>query len=95
MNAGPNPMPSRQQLLARINEVSFAVNDLSLYLNTHPEDAEALARFREYARARQEALAEYAKHYGPLTIDTADDASCRSWQWIEQPFPWEEKGGCQ
>ena len=95
MNTDRSSMPSRKQLLAHINEVSFAVNDISLYLNTHPEDAEALAFFRKYAAARQEALEEYERYFGPLTIDTADDSCSRSWQWIEQPFPWEEKGGCQ
>ena len=40
-------MPSRKQLLAHINEVSFAVNDISLYLNTHPEEA---ARYSDLKR---------------------------------------------
>lgn len=33
---------SRCQLLGEINEVSFAVNDLHLYLDTHPCDEKAL-----------------------------------------------------
>ena len=34
---------NRNQLLQWINEVSFAVTDISLYLDTHPDDKEALA----------------------------------------------------
>ena len=33
---------SRQELLQWINAVSFAVNDVTLFLDTHPDDAEAL-----------------------------------------------------
>ena len=35
-------MPDRCQLLQQINEISFVVNDLNLYLDTHPTDDQAL-----------------------------------------------------
>ena len=35
-------MPDRCQLLQQINEISFVVNDLNLYLDTHPTDDKAL-----------------------------------------------------
>ena len=38
------------------------------------------------------ALKEYARLYGPLTIDTANDTCSRRWEWVMQPWPWE--GGC-
>ena len=87
---------SKEQLLNRINELSFAVQEMILYLDTHPKDQDALAYFREKERARKEALTLYARMYGPLTIDTADDRSSCSWDWVMQPWPWEpkQKGGC-
>ena len=32
-----------------------------------------------------------------LTIDTANDNMSRSFQWVQQPWPWEpqRKGGCR
>ena len=84
---------NRQELLNLINHVSFAVDDVKLYLDTHPCDTDALSFFREYSRQRNELLKEYAKVYGPLTIDTAD-ISCRDrWDWVNEPWPWQE-GGC-
>lgn len=80
---------NRAQLLNYINEVSFAVVDSSLYLDTHPGDQNALEYFNEYSEKRKAALREYAKHYGPLTIDTANDTESDSWEWVEQPWPWE------
>ena len=80
---------SREQLLNMVNEVSFAVDDIKLYLDTHPEDEEALAFFKENVRIRNEALKKYADQYGPLTIDTGDDTCSRQWDWVMQPWPWE------
>ena len=37
-----NQQMSQKQLLQWINMVSFAVNDITLYLDTHPDEEEAL-----------------------------------------------------
>ena len=42
----PNQCTPKEKLLQRINEVSFAVNDILLYLDTHPCCQEALAFIR-------------------------------------------------
>lgn len=86
---------SRCQMLNEINEISFAVNDLHLYLDTHPCDEEALARCREMLQKRIRLLKEYAQNYGPLTVDSADLPDCDRWKWMEQPFPWEKEGACR
>lgn len=89
--------PNRENLLAWINQVSFAVNEMTLYLDTHPDDEDALAFFREKLKMRQEALETYSRNFGPLTIDTANDNMSRSFEWVQQPWPWElsRKGGCR
>ena len=79
---------SREQLMDTINEVSFAVDDIKLYLDTHPDDKKALEFFKEKVMIRNEALKEYAAQYGPLTIDTAEDTCSRQWDWVMQPWPW-------
>lgn len=86
---------SQSQLLQKINEVSFAVDDILLYLDTHPCDEKALAFYQENAEARRRLMSEYAKSYGPLTIDDAAESCGDTWKWMEQPFPWETKGGCR
>lgn len=87
------PTGSRKELLCFINEISFTVYDMLLYLDTHPCEQEALQYFREKNRLREKALKIYGEAYGPLTIATADDNCSRSWQWMEQPWPWEAEGG--
>lgn len=85
--------PCRKDLLQWINVVSFAVDDAKLFLDTHPCDENALEYFRKYSMMRNEALKEYAKYYGPLTIDTTVDSCSDRWNWINEPWPWQE-GGC-
>ena len=89
--------PNKENLLAWIDQVSFAVNEMNLYLDTHPEDEEAMALFREKLKMRRKALETYARYFGPLTIDTANDNMSRSFEWVQQPWPWEpsKRGGCR
>ncbi len=44
---------SQKQLLNRIDQVSFAVNDMILYLDTHPCDEKALTYCRELVQERK------------------------------------------
>lgn len=80
----------QKNLLFYIDAVSFAALDASLYLDTHPNDAEALEYFHHFNKARQQALHEYAVRFGPLTLNgtQTDD----TWKWATQPWPWE--GDC-
>lgn len=52
--------PCRTELLNHINAVSFAVDEVKLYLDTHPQDPDALAYFEKYSRMRNQAMKEYA-----------------------------------
>lgn len=87
------PTGNQKKLLCYIDEVSFAVYDALLYLDTHPNDDAALHYFNRHNMKRNFALEEYAKAYGPLNIGTMDDDAGRSWEWACQPWPW-EGGNC-
>ena len=83
---------NRRELFEYINQVSFAVDDVKLFLDTHPENQKALEYFQKYKEKRIEALKEYAEVYCPLTVDTvSENSDC--WKWINEPWPWQE-GGC-
>lgn len=83
---------NRRELFEYINQISFAVDDVKLFLDTHHENQKALDYFQKYKEKRIEALKEYAEVYGPLTVDTvSENSDC--WSWINEPWPWQE-GGC-
>ena len=88
-----NPMNSmnQNQLLQWINEASFAVTDIVLYLDTHPDDIDAMAYFNYYNEERKKALALYSAEYTPLTLDNTQDST--HWYWVTDPWPW-EGGDC-
>lgn len=86
--------PTREGLLHHIDMVSFAVDDILLYLDTHPCDQDALAYFEKYDRERREALEEYARLYGPLLVDFAGCGCDGNWNWTQKPWPWQEGGNC-
>ena len=83
---------NRRELFEYINQISFAVDDVKLFLDTHPGNQKALEYFQKYKEKRIEALKEYAEVYGPLTVDAvSENSDC--WSWINEPWPWQE-GGC-
>ena len=79
----------KESLLQFISEVSFAVLDVGLYLDTHPCDREALLYYKKYRDLREQALDEYSKKFGPLLVTDVDN-DCY-WTWTDEPWPW--KGG--
>lgn len=90
-----NNMNSRCRMMRDITEVSFAVEDILLYLDTHPCDGQALSYYKEMSEKRRNLMKEYAKAYGPLTVDDALETCGDTWKWMEQPFPWEKEGACR
>lgn len=82
------PKPSRKELMDKINQYSFAMNEANLFLDTHPFDTEALNFFQKYRELRVEAVKEYAKYYAPLAIDYAV-CDKTPWSWVNEPWPWE------
>ena len=54
-------MRERSQCLLEIDEISFTLNDLNLYLDTHPEDKEALTAFNQASTKRKQLMEAFAK----------------------------------
>ncbi len=76
---------TRADMLKRIKCLNFAIIELGLYLDTHPDDEKALCLHRKYCKEYRELTDKYQKVYGPLTIQFP----CNKWRWLEEPWPWE------
>lgn len=79
------------ELLQKITEYGFALNDLNLYLNTHPEDSESLTTYNTLRDNYHSLCIEYARRYGPLNSNQV--TSDNYWTWVSTPWPWE--GACK
>lgn len=78
---------SKMELLKQITAVSFMTEDLGLYLNTHPMDREAIAKYNTYLMQSRNLKQNYERQFGMLSEH--DSLSPYPWQWINEPWPWE------
>ena len=74
---------SRKEIADKIKAYKFAITDISLFLDTHPEDEKALCLHRNYCKKLKDLMDDYQKMYGPLTIEYP----CKKWRWLEEPWP--------
>ena len=72
--------------LAEVMALCFVSHELQLYLDTHPEDAEAFDTLRRMLKLTAEAKRRYTARYGPLC--PADLAESERFDWLENPWPW-------
>jgi spore coat protein JB len=53
-------------LLEKLQAVDFVLVELNLYLNTHPDDLQAIEQFNKLTQERTAIANEYQMLYGPL-----------------------------
>ena len=84
-------MGRKEQLLKDIGIVSFVVVELTLYLDTHPADRNAMEYFNHYNNIRKQMTKEFSTKYYPLTLDMTECS--KDLRWGADPLPWEGECG--
>ena len=77
------PVTAKTELQA----MGFAVQELALYLDTHPDDKEALELYRAYQDMLHRGMMAYSEKCGPLTH--ACPVKDEGYSWMNDPWPWE------
>lgn len=77
----------KDELFRTIQMYGFAIDEIVLYLDTHPSCQNALNYYHKYNELRREAVEEYNRLYGPLTAKQV--RSREKWTWTNEPWPWE------
>ena len=80
-------MSHKEQLLKDIGIVDFVLVELTLYLDTHTCDRNAMEYFNHYSKIKHQMEKEFSQKYFPLKKDLAD--SNKEWRWGAAPLPWE------
>ena len=83
-----NPNNEREALLYQLLQYKFALTDLNLYLDTHPNDREMLQLYQKYLSMEKQICDKYESMYGPLTLDS-NKIESNTWVWKNSPWPWE------
>lgn len=72
------------KILLAIYELDFAMNDLSLYLDLHPEDMSAYKVFKKYTNNLNALVKEYEMKYGPMELCHSD---YEKYEWVNSQLP--------
>lgn len=69
-----------------LQTLRFVIQELALYLDTHPTDTEALELYQNYQKILHKGVMEY-NETSPLNhgIPTQGDR----YRWLDDPWPWE------
>ncbi|WP_230986524.1 spore coat protein CotJB [Cohnella fermenti] len=74
--------------MEQLQIVDFALVELTLYLDTHPADMQAIQQFNQLAQRRGQLAHAFEMQYGPL-LQYGHSFTKYPWQWIETPWPWQ------
>lgn len=85
MNAG--------QLSDWIGMLNFCAYDMLLYLDTHPDDAEAIAYFNQCVAQKKQADRKWKQLCGSTTAYCGVPYG-EEFSWSERPLPWEGGSLC-
>ena len=83
------PKTEKEAALLNVIQYSFAINDLSLYLDLHPDDTEMFKVFKEFVESEKKARDEYTRIYGSLELENIRE---ERYDWLDN-WPWENTGG--
>lgn len=80
-------MSGKCEAMKKLQAISFVLDDLRLFLDTHPFDTQVMNKYEEVKLQREQALNAYESNYGP--IETYKVKSDNHWTWVDSPWPWE------
>lgn len=79
-------MTDRDTLLQKLSALQFAAWELHLYLDTHPDDCDALELNEKYGAKSKELTEVFESKYGPLKAMSGSGE-----MWLKNPWPWDLK----
>lgn len=71
-----------------LSRVAFAMHEVNLYLDTHPDDRMMINLFNDYRKMYVDMEEKYESAYGPLNT-SSDAMEGIPFTWVEKAFPWE------
>ncbi|MCS7463639.1 spore coat protein CotJB [Paenibacillus doosanensis] len=75
-------------LLQELQAIDFVLVELTLYLDTHPLDGNALNQYNHCASERMRLAQQFEMEFGPLQ-SFGRSYSRYPWQWNDTPWPWQ------
>ncbi|RPK09584.1 spore coat protein CotJB [Priestia endophytica] len=80
--------PEYYQELKEIQAIDFVLVELTLYLDTHPSDQQALLQFNECAKYAKKLKRSFETKFGPIQ-QYGNSYTDAKWSWGTMPWPWQ------
>ena len=77
----------RDELLKKLTMLDFMATDLALYLNTHPNELDALDHYNSIVKQAHVVRALFENEFGPL-CGARTAYSINGICWRDEPWPW-------
>ncbi len=79
---------NKEQIMKRLAVLDFIAVDLQLYLDTHPEDMEAIDKYNSVIKEADMLRMKYEEIIGPLySFRSSNNGD--TFKWIDDPWPWQ------
>ena len=82
-----NITSEKDEMLVNIGQYSFMAHEMNLYLDTHPNDRDALSKFHEFRDKANELIKNYERKYGPLAV-SGNVSNQTPFDWVTTKWPW-------
>ena len=79
---------TQQEMMKKLQELSFMLVELNLFLDTHPDNRETRELYNTYSGQMASLREDYFAAYGP-TMNFGICPAGDSFSWINSPWPWE------
>lgn len=84
----PSSQPmNRSELYRWVMALGFCAYDMLLYLDTHPDDAQAHSYYNQCNELYNSAKKTYEERFEPLSAFGSQPLE--DWDWNDGPMPWE------
>ena len=85
-----NPENEEQDILLKIDQLSFAMHEINLYLNNFPEDKGMINNYNSLQNEYNKLLNYYESNYTPLQSNNPYMTSS-PFIWTEDVWPWDRR----
>ena len=85
-----NENKNREALLKKLSILDFIAVDMHLFLDTHPNDTEAIEKYNSIIQEADSLRYEFEEMYGPLCSYRSMSPE-NEFKWIDCPWPWQNE----
>lgn len=83
-------MNDRQMMVLQIQQLTFMLVELNLFLDTHPQDVMALGQYNALHEQFHALMEQYNMMHGPLMNFGHAPGGMDRFEWVDDPWPWEK-----